>query len=49
MTFEQEIYLLDTDNLIATGEIIWVNTNQDEMKPVSVPDNLRELLKDYQD
>ena len=49
MTFEQEIYLLDTDNLIATGEIIWVNTNQVEMKPVSVPDNLRELLKDYRD
>ena len=49
MTFEQEIYLLDTDNLVATGEIIWVNTNQDEMKPVSVPENLRELLEDYQD
>ena len=49
MTFEQEIYLLNTNNLIATGEIIWVNTNQDEMKPVSVPDNLRELLKDYRD
>ena len=49
MTFEQEIYLLNSNNLIATGEIIWVNTNQDEMKPVSVPDNLRELLKDYQD
>ena len=49
MTFEQEIYLLDTDNLVATGEIIWVNTNQNEMKPVSVPENLRELLEDYQD
>ena len=47
MTFEQEIYLLDTDNLVATGEIIWVNTNQDEMKPVSVPENLRNLLEDY--
>ena len=49
MTFEQEIYLLDTDNLVATGEIIWVNTNQDEMKPVSVPENLRKLLEDYRD
>ena len=49
MTFEQEIYLLNSNNLIATGEIIWVNTNQDEKKPVSVPENLRKLLEDYRD
>ena len=49
ITFEQEIYLLGSDKLIATGEIVWVNTNQNEMKPVSVPDDLRDLLKDYKD
>ena len=49
ITFQQEIYLLDSNKLIATGEIIWVNTNQAEMKPTRVPDNLRNLLKEYQD
>lgn len=49
ITFAQEIYLLGSDKLIAKGEIVWVNTNQNEMKPVSVPDDLRDLLKDYQD
>ncbi|MDA9674877.1 acyl-CoA thioesterase [Pelagibacteraceae bacterium] len=49
MTFEQEVYLLGSDKLIATGEIVWVNTNQDEMKPTNIPDILRNLLKEYQD
>ena len=49
ITFQQEIYLLDSNKLIATGEIIWVNTNQAEMKPTRVPDNLRNLLIEYQD
>ena len=49
ITFEQEIYLHESDKLLATGEIIWVNTNQEEMVPTTVPDYLRQLLKDYQD
>ena len=49
ITFQQEIYLLNSNKLIATGEIIWVNTNQAEMKPTRVPDNLRNLLIEYQD
>jgi acyl-CoA thioester hydrolase len=49
ITFEQEMYLLGSNKLIATGEIIWVNTNQDKMKPVNIPDILRNLLKEYQD
>ena len=49
ITFQQEIYLLNSNKLIATGEIIWVNTNQAEMKPTRVPDSLRNLLKEYQD
>ena len=49
ITFQQEIYLHESDKLLATGEIVWVNTNQKEMVPTSVPDYLRQLLKDYQD
>ena len=49
INFQQEIYLLKSNDLIATGEIVWVNTNQDKMKPTRVPDHLRNLLKEYQD
>ena len=49
ITFQQEIYLYESDKLLATGEIVWVNTNQKEMVPTTVPDYLRQLLKDYQD
>ena len=49
ITFQQEIYLHQSDKLLATGEIVWVNTNQEEMVPTTVPDYLRQLLKDYQD
>ena len=49
ITFQQEIYLHESDKLLATGEIVWVNTNQEEMVPITVPDYLRQLLKDYQD
>jgi len=49
ITFQQEIYLHESYKLLATGEIVWVNTNQVEMVPTTVPDYLRQLLKDYQD
>ena len=49
ITFQQEIYLHKSDKLLATGEIVWVNTNQEEMVPTTVPDYLRQLLKDYQE
>ena len=49
ITFQQEVYLHESDKLLATGEIVWVNTNQEEMVPTTVPDYLRQLLKDYQD
>ena len=49
ITFQQEIYLHESDKLLATGEIVWVNTNQEEMVPTTVPDYLRQLLKNYQD
>ena len=49
ITFQQEIYLNESDKLLATGEIVWVNTNQEDMVPTTVPDYLKQLLKDYQD
>ena len=49
ITFQQEMYLHESDKLLATGEIVWVNTNQEELVPTTVPDYLRQLLKDYQD
>lgn len=49
ITFQQEIYLHESDKLLATGEIVWVNTNQEKMVPTTVSDYLRQLLKDYQD
>ena len=42
------LFRSDSNKLIATGEIIWVNTNQAEMKPTRVPNYLRDLLKEYQ-
>ena len=38
ITFAQEIYRDGSDELINEAEIIWVNTNQDEMQPASIPD-----------
>ena len=49
ITFQHEIYLHESDKLLATGEIVWVNTNQEDMVPTTVPDYLKQLLKDYQD
>ena len=41
ITFTQEIYRDGSDELINEAEIIWVNTNQDEMKPASIPKDLK--------
>ena len=41
ITFTQEIYRDGSDELINEAEIIWVNTNQDEMKPASIPEDLK--------
>ena len=41
ITFAQEIYRDGSDELINEAEIIWVNTNQDEMKPASIPEDLK--------
>ena len=47
ITFAQEIYRDGSDELINEAEIIWVNTNQDEMKPASIPDDLKNKFGKY--
>ena len=47
ITFVQEIYRDGSDELINEAEIIWVNTNQDEMKPASIPEDLKNKFSKY--
>ena len=47
ITFAQEIYRDGSDELINEAEIIWVNTNQDEMKPASIPEDLKNKFNNY--
>ena len=47
ITFSQEIYRDGSDELINEAEIIWVNTNQDEMKPTSIPEDLKKKFSKY--
>ena len=47
ITFSQEIYRDGSDELINEAEIIWVNTNQDEMKPASIPEDLKNKFSKY--
>ena len=47
ITFAQEIYRDGSDELINEAEIIWVNTNQDEMKPASIPEDLKNKFSKY--
>ena len=47
ITFTQEIYRDGSDELINEAEIIWVNTNQDDMKPTSIPEDLKNKFSKY--
>lgn len=44
MTFELAIFRKGEDELLATGEIVWVNTDQTTHRPVPIPAATRELL-----
>lgn len=39
------IFARGMDTLLATGEVVWVNTDQATRKPVPVPEKLRGLLR----
>ena len=47
LTFYQEIYKENSNELINSAEIIWANVNQAEMKSTSIPGDVREKFKKY--
>jgi acyl-CoA thioester hydrolase len=48
MTFALAIFLKTQDATLATGEIVWVYTDQREHKPVPVPDALRGMIEAFE-
>ena len=48
LTFLLEIHPKGNDDLRATGEVVWVNTDQTTHSSVSVPDELRDLLTAFE-
>lgn len=47
ITFIQEIYKKNSDILLNTVEIIWVNTHQPTHKSVTIPNDIREKLNKF--
>lgn len=47
ITFIQEIYKKESDDLLNTVEIIWVNTHQPTHKSVQIPDDIRKKLEKF--
>lgn len=47
ITFAQEIYKKDEDELLNKAEIVWVNTHQATHSSKSIPDDLKEKLNKY--
>lgn len=47
ITFIQEIYKKNSDILLNTVEIIWVNTYQPTHKSVTIPNDIREKLSKF--
>ena len=47
ITFIQEIYKKNSDILLNTCEIIWVNTHQPTHKAVQIPNDIRERLEKF--
>ena len=45
LSFELAIFPEDADDLRATGEVIWVNTNQSTMTSTPLPEDLVEVIK----
>ena len=48
LTFLLEIHPQGAEELRATGEVVWVNTDQTTHSSVSVPDELRDLLNAFE-
>jgi len=48
LTFQPAIFPADEDRLLATGEIVWVLTDQATRRPTPIPDRLRALLAAFE-
>ena len=48
LTFLLEIHPQGAEEIRATGEVVWVNTDQTTHSSVSVPDELRDLLTAFE-
>lgn len=44
MTFELAIFLKDSADLMATGEVVWVNTDQSTHRPAPITAGIRDLI-----
>jgi acyl-CoA thioester hydrolase len=44
MTFELAIFLKDESDALVTGEIVWVNTDQNTHRPVPISKEIRDLI-----
>ena len=44
MTFELAIFLKGESEALVTGEIVWVNTDQQTHRPVPIPQATRDLI-----
>jgi len=47
LIFYQEIYKEGSDELLNSAEIVWVHTNQAEMKAAKIPEDLRKKFDKY--
>ena len=45
LTFALAIFAKDERPLLASGEIVWVNTDQRTHKPLAISERLREILR----
>ena len=47
LIFYQEIYKEGSDDLLNSAKIVWVHTNQAEMKAATIPEDLRKKFDKY--
>ena len=48
IAFQPAVFPEGGDTLFATGEIVWVLTDQASRRPVPIPDRLREVLTEFE-
>lgn len=48
IAFQPAVFPADGDRLLATGEVVWVLTDQATRRPTPIPDRLRALLGAYE-